>query len=152
MSSNEYIDPSEVDQKQQQTKNPTSKTKGKKRGSKKRNSASKKGKSNGRLVVQIMNGEFLSKDWFIRNLPFTFYLGLLMVILIGWGYYGDATARKEVQLQEELSELNSEYFTLSSEYISKRGRQRIKEKLEGTGLKETRVSPKKIRVRRFVHR
>ena len=144
-SKNEYIDQETVDQQeqQQQTKNPKSKKRSKK-------SKSKEGKSKGRLVVQIMNGEFLSRDWFVRNLPFTFYVGFLMVLLIGWGYYGESTTRKEVQLQEELSELNSEYFTLSSEYISKRGRQQIKDKLDGTGLEESRVSPRKIRVRRHV--
>lgn len=149
---NEYLDQETVDQQEQDTgrrtgkkaKNPESKLRSKKKAN------SEKSKSKGRLVVQIMNGEFLSRDWFVRNLPFTFYIGLLLVLLIGWGYYGESTTRKEVRLQEELSELNSEYFTLSSEYISKRGRQKIKEKLDGTGLVESRVSPKKIRVRRHV--
>ena len=146
-SKNEYIDRETVDQQeQQQTKNPKSKKRSSKR------SDSKKGKSNGRLVVQIMNGEFLSRDWFVRNLPFTFFVGFLLVLLIGWGYYGDATTRKEVQLQEELGELNSEYYTLSSEYRSIRGRNEIKEKLGDSGLDETRVTPKKIRVKRHVFR
>ena len=138
-SKNEYIDQETVDQ--QQTNNPRKRKKRKKRAEK---------RSNGRLVVQIMNGEFLSRDWFVRNLPFTFYIGFLLVLLIGWGYYGESTSRKEVQLQEELSELNSEFYTLSSEYRSKRGRKEIGERLAGTGLDETRTTPKKIRVRRHV--
>ena len=107
-------------------------------------------RSGGRLVVQIMNGEFLSRDWFVRNLTFTFYIGFLLVLLIGWCYYGESTSRKEVQLQEELSELNSEFYTLSSEYRSKRGRKEISEKLADSGLEGTRTIPRKIRVRRHV--
>ncbi|MBD3638370.1 MAG: hypothetical protein HUJ25_13545 [Crocinitomicaceae bacterium] len=141
MSSNEYIDQETVDQQQIEDS---------KKSRKRRTRKKRANKNNGRLVVQIMNGEFLSRDWFVRNLPFTFYIGFLLVVLIGWGYYGETTSKKEVLLQEELSELNSEYFTLSSEYISKRGRIHIKEKLNGTGLQESTVSPRKIRVRRYV--
>jgi hypothetical protein len=142
MNSNEYID-----QEAAELKNAEEAKKATKKKVRKKKSSARNG---GRLVVSIMNGEFLSKDWFVRNLPFTFFIGFLMVVLIGWGYYAESMTRKEVELQEELSELNSEYFTLSSEYITKRGRQQIKERLAGTGLEESRVSPKKIRVRKYV--
>lgn len=142
MSSNEYIDEETAANQQQNQK--------KKKSKRKPKSKKSSDKNNGRLVVQIMNGEFLSRDWFVRNLPFTFYVGFLLVVLIGWGYYGETMAKKEVKLQEELSELNSEYFTLNSDYISKKGRVNIKEQLRGSGLKESRVSPRKIRVKKYV--
>ncbi len=97
-----------------------------------------------------MNGEFLSKDNFVKNLPFTFFLGFLLVVLIGWGYYAETITKKEVQLERELGELNSEFFTLGSEYNSMRGRRSIAQKLEGTGVEEALTSPRKIRVKRFV--
>lgn len=103
-----------------------------------------------RVFVQIMNGEFLSKDNFVKNLPFTFFLGFLLVVLIGWGYYAETITKKEVQLERELGELNSEFFTLGSEYNSMRGRRSIAQKLEGTGVEEALTSPRKIRVKRFV--
>jgi Bacteriodetes cell division protein (FtsL-like) len=153
MSSNEYTENTE-DQEQNQfaTDADTKSSKKTKKSASKKGAEKSVDRSGGRMVVQIMNGEFLSRDWFIRNLPFTFYIGLLLVVLIGWGYYGDATTRKEIQLQEQMSELNSEYFTLSSEYISKRGRTQIKKRLQGSGLQESRVSPRKIRVKRYVFR
>ena len=70
--------------------------------------------------VQIMNGEFLSRDNFVKNLPFVFFLGFLLVVLIGWGYYAETVTKREVQLEKDLSELNSEYFTLGSEYNTQR--------------------------------
>lgn len=145
MSSNEYIDQETADLKKAEQESKEIRKK-----NRRARKVAAKSKAGGRLVVQIMNGEFLTKDWFIKNLPFTFYVAFLLVVLISWGYYAESMTRKEVELQEELSELNSEYFTLSSEYITKRGRQQIKDNLAGTGLEESRVSPRKIRVRKYV--
>ena len=142
MSVNELLERAEVQQNEE-----------KKTGKKRRKAKSKeKGRRNAgaKVVVQIMNGDFLSKEWFINHLPFTFYIAFLLVVMIGWGYYGETTTKQEVKLEEELTELNSEFFTLSSEYITKRGRQEIKMRLNGSGLEESRVSPRKIRVRRYV--
>lgn len=103
-----------------------------------------------RVIVQIMNGEFLSKENFVKNLPFTFFLGFLLVVLIGWGYYAETITKKEVKLEKELGELNSEFFTLGSKFNSKRGRRTIADKLTNVGVKESLTSPRKIRVKKFV--
>lgn len=103
-----------------------------------------------RTFVQIMNGEFLSRDNFVKNLPFVFFLGFLLVVLIGWGYYAETITKREVQLERELSELNSEYFTLGSEYNTQRGRRTVALRLEGTGVEESLISPRKIRVKKYV--
>ena len=107
-------------------------------------------KSSGRTVVQIMNGEFLSRDWFVKNLNFTFYLGFLLVVLIGWGYYTETVIKNEVNLKAQYSELESEFFTLNSEFISKKGRDNLKENMAADGPKENRVSPHKLKVKNFV--
>jgi hypothetical protein len=104
----------------------------------------------GRTFVQIMNGEILTKDLILNNLPFTFFIGFLLVVMIAWGYYGETVAKKEVQLEKELSELNSEFFTLTAEYNTQRGRRQIAERLAPMGIKESISSPKKIRVRKYI--
>lgn len=103
-----------------------------------------------RAIVQIMNGEFLSKDNFVKNLPFVFFIGFLLVVLISWGYYAETITRKEVMLEKELGELNSEYFTLGSEYNTQRGRRNVAQRLLGTGVEESLTSPKKIRVKKYI--
>ncbi len=103
-----------------------------------------------RAFVQIMNGEFLSKDNFVKNLPFVFFVGFLLVLLISWGYYAETITRKEVMLERELGELNSEYFTLGSEYNTLRGRRNVALRLVGTGVEESLNSPKKIRVKKYI--
>src|SRR6187402_1603780 len=67
----------------------------------------------GRTLIQIMNGEFLTKDTFLNNMPFTFFIGFLLVVVIAWGYYGETVTKHEVQLEKELGELNSEFYTLT---------------------------------------
>ncbi|MBI3134203.1 MAG: hypothetical protein HYZ14_05945 [Bacteroidetes bacterium] len=104
----------------------------------------------GRTFVQIMNGEFLTRDTFLRNLPFTFFVGFLLVFVIAWGYYGETVTKHEVQLEKELGELNSEFYTLTTDYNTQRGRRQIALRLEPTGVKESTSSPKKIRVRKYV--
>src|SRR5688572_184703 len=69
----------------------------------------------GRTFVQIMNGEFLTRDYFLNNLPFTFFIGFLLVVVIAWGYYGETVTKREIQLEKELGELNSEFYTLSAD-------------------------------------
>jgi len=104
----------------------------------------------GRTFVQIMNGEILTKDIFLNNLPFTFFIGFLLVFVIAWGYYGETVTKNEVKLEKELGELNSEFYTLTTDYNTQRGRRQIALRLESTGVKESTSSPKKIRVRKYV--
>ncbi len=138
MSLNEFIDNETVRQRDEEV------AKEKKKVAKKKDAQSK------RVFVQVMNGEFLSRDNFVKNLPFTFFIGFLLVVLIGWGYYAETVTRKEIKLEKELGELNSEYFTLGNEFNTKRGRRPIAAKLEGTGVSESLVSPRKIRVKKYI--
>lgn len=140
MSANEFVDKEEFE-----AREAIKAAKEKKKASKKKPSRQSKG-----VFVQLMNGEFLSKDNFVTNLPFVFFLGFLLVILISWGYYAETVTRKEVRLEKELGELNSEFFTLGSEYNSRRGRGAVAQRLQGTGLSESLVSPRKIRVKKYI--
>jgi hypothetical protein len=104
----------------------------------------------GRTFVQIMNGEILTRDLILNNLPFTFYIGFLFVVMIAWGYYGETVAKKEIQLEKQLGELNSEFFTLTADYNMQRGRRQVASRLEPFGIKESVISPNKIRVRKYI--
>jgi hypothetical protein len=145
MSANEFINKEEADKLRIEEE-----LQAKKDSKKKPKKSDTKSRSGGRIVVQIMNGDFLSKDWFIGHLPFTFFVAFLMVVMIGWGYYVETVIKTEVRLQEELGELESEFFTLNSEYNTKKGREQIIQKLPADGPKENRVAPKKIQVKNYV--
>ena len=117
MSKNEFIEKDQLD---------ALRATEEKKSSRKKSARKEKSANNyGRVIVQIMNGEFLSKENFIANLPFTFYVGFLMVIMISWGYYAETVTRREVSLERELGEVNAEFFTLGSEYNTQRGRRSV---------------------------
>lgn len=148
MSGNEFVDIDKLKEKQAAEE----KKQAKKRKPRVKKEASAASKARGRTIVQIMNGEFLSKDWFVNNLPFTFFVGFLLVVIIGWGYYTETIIKDEVNLKTELSELESEFFTLNSEYITKKGRENVTAKLPVSGPKENRTTPNKIKVESYVFR
>ncbi len=106
-------------------------------------------KKSKRSFSRFLNGEFLSRDEIINNIPFISFLGLLLVVLIGWGYYTETVGRREVKLEQELGELNSEYFSLGVEYNKLSRQTQVTERLKGTALKQSNVPPKKIKVKKY---
>lgn len=110
---------------------------------------SKKKKSK-KSLVKILNGDFLSRDELITNLPFISFVGLLLVVLIGWGYYTESIGKNEAKLEKDLGELNSEYFTLGSEYNRLSRQTQVADRLKETGLKESVNPPKKIKIKKYV--
>lgn len=102
-----------------------------------------------RTLAKVMTGEFLSRNEIINNIPFISFLGLLLVILIGWGYYTETVGKKEVQLQQELGELNSEFFSLGVEYNKLSRQTQVSERLMDSELRESSIPPKKIKVKQY---
>ena len=70
--------------------------------------ANKKDKSVGRSFVDIINGNFLTKDDVLRHLPFLMFLCLLALVYIANGYMAEDTVRKlnNVIAIEKKSEIN----------------------------------------------
>ena len=106
-------------------------------------------KSKKRTLAKVVTGEFLSRNEIINNIPFISFLGLLLVVLIAWGYYTETVGKKEVQLEQELGELNSEFFSLGVEYNKLSRQTQVSERLKGSDLKESNIPPKKIKVKKY---
>ena len=111
--------------------------------------AKAKSKKSRRSFSKLINGDFLSKDEIINNIPFISFLGLLLVVLIGWGYYTETVGREEAKLERDLGELNSEYFSLGVEYNRMSRLTQVSERLKETELKVSEKPPKKIKVKKY---
>jgi cell division protein FtsL len=92
------------------------------------------------LLVQILNGDILKRDFVLNNLTFIFFLLLLLMLMVAKGYYGK-------QLQKDINDLQTEVDAETAEYVEKKAlleeataRYRLVKKLEKRGLKET-VNP-----------
>ena len=108
-----------------------------------------KRKSN-RSIVKILSGDFLSEQTLVNNLLFIGFVGFLLIVLIGWGYYTESVAIEEAKLEKSLGELNSEYFTLGSEYNRLSRQTQVANRLKESGLVESVDPPKKIKVKKYV--
>lgn len=100
------------------------------------------------LLVQILNGDILTRDFVLNNLSFIFFILLLSLLMVAKGYYGK-------QLQKDINDLQADVDVKTAEYIENKAkleestsRYRLVQKLEKRGLKETVDPAKVIRLKR----
>lgn len=124
-------------------------TKSEKPGKKKEKKAASTAKPRKQnLLVQILNGDILTRDFVLNNLSFIFFILLLSLLMVAKGYYGK-------QLQKDINDLQADVDVKTAEYIENKAkleestsRYRLVQKLEKRGLKETVDPAKVIRLKR----
>lgn len=131
---NEFVDKIQLEEREKADK----KVKKKKAAKKK---ALKNKKPN--AFVQIMNGDFLTKEFVLGNLNFIFFIMFLLLLIVGKGYYGKQLVKDVVMTQKELDEATSDFFEAKAALEEETRRVRLVEQLDRTGLKET-VNPAKV--------
>lgn len=131
---NEFLDRAQLDE--QET---AEKKKAKKKTAKKKVSKARKPNA----FVQILNGDFFTKEFMMGNLNFIFFIILLLLMVVGKGYYGKRLVKDVVSTQERLDEVTSDYFEAKARLEEETRRVRLVEELESSGLKET-VNPTKV--------
>ena len=135
MKENEYIDKDSIPE--------APKTKEQK---KKKSVTDKKSRPN--ALVQILNGEFLTKEFVLNNLNFIFFIIFLLLLLVAKGYYGKQLSKDAEKAQIELNELNSNYVETKTKLEEETRRYKLVEKLSKRGLNETVNPTKVIRIRK----
>jgi hypothetical protein len=94
-------------------------------------------------LVQILNGDFLTKEFMLGNLSFIFFVMFLLLLMVSKGYYGKRLAKDVTQTQLELNEVTSDHFEAKARLEEETRRVRLVKELEPIGLKET-VNPTKV--------
>ena len=117
----------------------------KKSSKKSLNKSSKKKSKNSRSVAMIFNGEFLTKDFVLNNLPFIFFLILLMILSVGKGYYSEKLKKDEDGAKESLHQLRADLVELNARFEEESLRYRLIDRVD-SGLVETLNATKVIRV------
>lgn len=115
---------------------PTPKTANKKKNV----NASRKSSS---AFAQILNGEFLTKEFVLNNLSYIFFFIFLLLLVVAKGYYGKQLSKDVETTQHDLDEASAEYMEVKAKLEDVTRRQVLVQKLEPTGLKET-VNPTKV--------
>lgn len=97
--------------------------------------------------TQILNGDFLTKQFFLNNLSFIFFLMFLLILIIAKGYYGKQQSKDIVKAQRDLDQSAAEYVEAKAKLETETRRMSLVEKLDSTGLKETKNATKVIRIK-----
>jgi hypothetical protein len=124
---------------QEEVKQPTQKAKKEK--------ATSERKKPSLSVSQILNGEFLTREFVLNNLNFIFFIILLLILIVAKGYYGKQLNDNVNKSQKELDEITAEYVEAKAKLEEVTRRQILVEQLEARGLKETVNPTKVIRIR-----
>lgn len=113
---------------------------------KKRTTSKKSGKII-RYFLNILSGNFLSKDNVINQLPFILFLTLIGLGYIANGYLAEKLVRDISQISSQLKELKSEYIIIKSELMFMSNQSQVARASASLGLKESTVPPRKIVVK-----
>lgn len=136
---NEFLDRAQLDKKESAEKKKVKKKKAKKKAAKER-------KPN--AFVQILNGDFLNKDFMLGNLNFIFFIIFLLLMVVAKGYYGKQLSKDVVTTQQELDEATSDFFEAKATLEEETRRDVLVDELKGEGLKEMVDPPKVIRIKK----
>ena len=98
--------------------------------------------------MQILNGEFLTKEFFLNNLNYIFFIMALLLVIVSKGYYGKQLIDETNKTQRELDQKAAEYIEAKSrlEFITRR--YKLVEKLKSRDLQESQNTKKVIRLKK----
>ena len=97
---------------------------------------------------QILNGDFLTKEFVLNNLNYIFFLIALLLLIIAKGYYGKQISVDIDNTQREYDQNAAEYIEVKSKLETVTRRYKLVERLQKRELKETKNATKVIRLKK----
>ena len=97
---------------------------------------------------QILNGDFLTKEFVLNNLNYIFFVIVLLLLIIAKGYYGKQISVDIDNTQKEYDQNAAEYIEVKSKLETVTRRYKLVERLEKRELKETKNATKVIRLKK----
>lgn len=100
-------------------------------------------KKQSKSLMQIMNGDFLTRGFILNNLNYIFFIFFLLILLVSKGYYVRQLANDIVKERKEMNDVTADYVETKAKLEEMTRRTRLIEKLKPMGLKET-INPTKV--------
>lgn len=110
---------------------------------KKETKMSSAAKKQSKSLMQIMNGDFLTRGFVLNNLNYIFFIFFLLILLVSKGYYVRQLANDIVKERKEVNDVTADYVETKAKLEEMTRRTRLIKKLEPLGLKET-INPTKV--------
>jgi hypothetical protein len=139
---NVYIDKDKLAAQEQQEKQHAPKEKVKEKKPK------PSGKKKQSLLLQIVNGEILMRDFVIKNMGFVFFFLFLLLLLVSKGYLGKQLTTDINKSLQKLDATTAEYVEAKAKLEEQTKRYELVRRLEPKGIKETTKPAKVIRIRK----
>ena len=99
--------------------------------------------------AQILNGDFLTREFVLNNLNYIFFIMLFLLVLISKGYYGKQINKDIDNAQRNLDQHAAEYIEAKARLELVTRRYRMAKRLESRELKETKNATKVIRIKKL---
>jgi cell division protein FtsL len=113
--------------------------------------SSKSGKSKKATAFsQILNGEFLTKDFVINNLSYILFLFFLLFVLVAKGYYGKSVLKEIQETRTEVDQNTAEYIEIKTLLEERTRRYKMVERLKRKELVESENAIKVIKSNEIV--
>jgi hypothetical protein len=106
------------------------------------------GKKSENILIQILNGNFLLRDFVVHNLGFVFFIFLMLIALVSKGYYCKDLNKKIVETQRDVDAKNTKFYSLKERLEKMTRRDVLVRKLNPIGIYETTKPAKVIRVKK----
>jgi hypothetical protein len=115
---------------------------------KERSKSAKARTSKPNAFAQIMNGDFLTKEFVLNNLNFIFFIMFLLLLIVGKGYYGKQLSKDVDTAQKQLDEMTADYVEIKARMEESTRRYKLVERLAPKGLIESEDSLKVIKIKK----
>lgn len=99
-----------------------------------------------KILSAMLNGEFLTKEGFVKHMPYVVYLSFLFLVFIGIGYFYEDTLRNLSKYERKLETIKHEYHTTMYKLEKLRLQSEMIKNMENLGLSKTVEQPKIIEV------
>ena len=95
-------------------------------------------------ILLLLNGEFLQKEYFLKNLPFFLFVAVMLAIYIANAYYAENKIREITQTENEIKELHAEFISLQAELTEKCKEYQVSKMLTATGMQISDSIPPRV--------
>ena len=99
-------------------------------------------------LVQIMNGDFLTRDFVMNNLNYIFFVIFLMILTVSKGYYVNQLSNDIAKEEKAVGGMTADYVETKAKLEELTRRTQMIEKLKPLGLRETINPTKVIRIKK----
>jgi hypothetical protein len=103
-----------------------------------------KGNKVTRSVVDVLNGNFLSKENAITHLPYLFFLTFILISYIAYGYYAEKVVKEIAQIDKKINTLKWEETNEKSKLSFRSKPSEVKRQVDRWELELDKTEPAEV--------